>query len=46
MYDALVEFLGTPATEAQENFLYFASFFLLVYFIGIIIDVAVSLTKL
>lgn len=46
MIDILIEFLGSPINQVQENLLYFFAFFLLVFFISCVFDIIVNLTDL
>lgn len=46
MYDILVQALGEPSNTTQENFLYFAGFFILVFVISCLFDVIINMTKL
>ena len=46
MVDILIDFLGAPINEVQENLLYFFAFFLLVFFISCMFDIIVNITKL
>lgn len=46
MIDILIEFLGEPSNQVQENLLYFFAFFLLVFVISCMFDLIVNLTKL
>lgn len=45
MYEVLVQALGAPQNAVQENFLYFAGFFLLIFLTSCMFDLAMNLTK-
>lgn len=39
MIDILIDFLGEPVNQVQENLLYFFAFFLLVFLISCMFDI-------
>ena len=46
MVDILIDFLGYPVNEVQENLLYFFAFFLLIFFISCMFDIITNITKM
>ena len=46
MIDILIQYLGEPVNEFQENLLYFFAFFLLVFIISCMFDIIVNITKM
>lgn len=45
MIQALINFLGEPINEVQENLLYFFAFFILIFFISCLFDIITNITK-
>lgn len=45
MVQVLINFLGEPLNEVQENLLYFFAFFIVIFFISCMFDIITNLTK-